>query len=64
MLWSADKQQGVSPAHARVDVRSEEDDLTNQYNAALADAMRPYANLHLVDFHSQAEGALGFTCVH
>jgi hypothetical protein len=32
------------------------EDLTNQYNAALADAMRPYPNLILVDFHAQAEG--------
>src|SRR5262249_21904525 len=32
------------------------EDLTNAYNAALADALRPYPNLHLLDFHSQVEG--------
>ena len=32
------------------------EDLTNAYNAALADIMRPHANLVLVDFHAQAEG--------
>ena len=32
------------------------EDVTNQYNQALADALRPYPNLHLVDFHAQAEG--------
>ena len=32
------------------------EDLTNQYNAALADAIKPYPNLIMVDFHAQAEG--------
>jgi lysophospholipase L1-like esterase len=31
------------------------DALTDAYNAALADAMRPYPNLHLLDFHAMVE---------
>lgn len=31
------------------------DDLTDAYNAALTDAVAPYPNLHLVDFHGQVE---------
>ena len=31
------------------------DQITSDYNAALADAMRPYANLHLVDFKAKVD---------
>src|SRR5262249_33456791 len=33
-------------------------DLTDQLNAALVSAMAPYPNLHVVDFHAEAQQAL------
>jgi lysophospholipase L1-like esterase len=34
------------------------DDMTAQYNQALADAMAPYPNLHVVDFQAYVDGVL------